>query len=103
MLMLIILESLDFKLLTSLDDNFTIEKLQKGDLILRKVLVPGKKFLHAGIYCGENEIIHFISTGRDLAIHSLLLMCIYSRHFVNLVTLSFFTFYNNSKVLKTLV
>lgn len=46
-------------------DNFShdISKLKKGDLILRNVLALGKKIFHAGIYCGQNEVIQFTSTG----------------------------------------
>lgn len=56
----------DFDLvIKSSGDHFShndLSKLKKGDLILRRVLSPGKKIFHAGIYCGENEVIQFTST-----------------------------------------
>ncbi|XP_026094385.1 uncharacterized protein LOC113066661 [Carassius auratus] len=48
--------------LKSSGDNFNLSVLQKGDLILRKSFGPGKKFFHAGIYCGKNEVIQFTCT-----------------------------------------
>ncbi|KAK2866904.1 hypothetical protein Q8A67_025021 [Cirrhinus molitorella] len=50
-------------IMKSSGDNFNISKFNRGDLILRRVLDTSKKFYHAGIYCGESEVIQFTATG----------------------------------------
>lgn len=42
------------------DGNFNIPKLQIGDLILRRML--DTKFYHAGVFCGQNDVIQFSGT-----------------------------------------
>lgn len=60
--------------LKSSGNNFNLSVLKRGDLILRQLLVPGKKLFHAGIYCGENEVIQFTCAGRDLSLDLLYIL-----------------------------
>jgi len=46
-------------IIESNDGNFNTSNLQMGDLILRKVLGSKKKIYHAGIFCGQNDVIQF--------------------------------------------
>ncbi|XDV53382.1 hypothetical protein PO909_021895 [Leuciscus waleckii] len=41
------------------DGNFNMSKLKIGDLILRRMLGTKTKIYHAGVFCGQNDVIQF--------------------------------------------
>ncbi|CAM4733982.1 unnamed protein product [Leuciscus chuanchicus] len=41
------------------DGNFNMSKLEIGDLILRRMLGTKTKIYHAGVFCGQNDVIQF--------------------------------------------